>query len=186
MQSFDDNFKLNLYMNSNSKMSDIWLRVRNKSLINSKKLNNNDECLIKQANSLLYENCNKNLQFFCEFNIETASNNKIKVSCGQSRIKSTTTTTTTTTTTVTTKTIIFELKQQIINNTEITTRATETKASFNTSNFGMKTIFNSFDLYLLLLLFICHFLFYSHNYWCSQRYINCYNNYKCIFNMELL
>ena len=155
INSFDDNFKLNLYVN-NKNGNDIWLKNSRNSLFNIKKqqaLNVDDECLIKRGNNYFYENCNKNLQFICEFNIknEQKSTNRIKLSCGQTRgntKKATVTVTSTKKTTVlpvdTTKgaivileneVVLDELKQQeqVLNTNSNTEKITK---NFKNTDFG--------------------------------------------------
>ena len=192
VDSFDDIFKLNLY--TNNKNNDIWIKndAKSSSSLNIKKQNEDVDgrCLIKRGNNYFYENCNKNLQFICEFNITTNEmNKKIKVSCGQSRRGVVSTTTVTSKTIVIIENEVLELeKQQQTLKVEKTIKKIDNQSNenFKNSDFG-KTIFNLFYYSLLYLSFLNFLLlFFSFNYWCSERYINCNHYSKCIFNLELL
>jgi hypothetical protein len=160
VNSFDDNYKLNLYTNNN-KNQDIWIKNNKSLLLNIKKHSDeDDECLIKRGNSYFYENCNKNLQFICEFNIRSneimkKSNNKIKASCGQSgegvnTIKTTTTTPTVTIITKTSKTIKIienEVLEELEKQENVGENKNQSNENFKNTDFG-KIIFN---LYLSFL-----------------------------------
>jgi hypothetical protein len=161
VNSFDDNYKLNLYTNNN-KNQDIWIKNNKSLLLNIKKHSDeDDECLIKRGNSYFYENCNKNLQFICEFNIRSneimkKSNNKIKVSCGQSgegvnTIKTTTTPTVTiiTKTSKTIKIIENEVLEELEKQENVGENKNQSHENFKNTDFG-KIIFN---LYLSFLKF---------------------------------